>query len=61
LAKGKEASRVVCMTPPEKKSTTESLAFYTQTLEGGNYSPQSNKTRMEKQKEVFNSPMLARI
>jgi site-specific recombinase XerD len=31
------------MTPPEKKSTTESLALYTQTLEGGNYSPQSIK------------------
>jgi site-specific recombinase XerD len=43
LAKRKEGSRVVLMTPPEKKSTTESLAFYAQTLEGGNYSPQSIK------------------
>jgi len=33
LAKGKEESRVVAMRPPEKKSTTESLALYTQTLD----------------------------
>src|SRR6266566_3915268 len=31
------------MRPAEKKTTTESLALYTQTLEGGNYSPQSIK------------------
>jgi len=31
------------MTPREKKSTTDSLALYTQTLEGGNYSLQSIK------------------
>src|SRR5712692_1744478 len=43
LAKGKEGSRVVLMTPRELKTTTESLALYTQTLEGGNYSPQSIK------------------
>src|SRR2546422_5201712 len=29
------------MRPSEKKSTTESLALYEQTLQGGNYSPQS--------------------
>ena len=43
LAKRKEGSRVVCMRPSEKKTTTESLALYGQTLEGGNYSPQSIK------------------
>jgi integrase/recombinase XerC len=31
------------MTPQEKKSTTQSLALYKQTLEGNNYSPQSIK------------------
>ena len=31
------------MTPPEKKTTTESLALYKQTLEGKNYSSQSIK------------------
>src|SRR5438128_10982544 len=31
------------MRPPEKKTTTESLALYKQTLEGNNYSPQSIK------------------
>jgi integrase/recombinase XerC len=43
LAKGKEGSRVVCMRPSEKKTTTESLALYEQTLEGKNYSAQSIK------------------
>jgi site-specific recombinase XerD len=43
LAKRKEGSRVGHMTPQEKKSTTQSLALYTQTLEGNNYSPQSIK------------------
>jgi site-specific recombinase XerD len=31
------------MTPPEKKTTTESIALFKQTLEGNNYSPQSIK------------------
>ena len=31
------------MTPPEKKTTTESIELYKQTLEGNNYSPQSIK------------------
>jgi site-specific recombinase XerD len=43
LAKGKKESKVGHMTPQEKKSTTQSLALYKQTLEGNNYSPQSIK------------------
>jgi hypothetical protein len=31
------------MTPPEKKTTTDSLALFQQTLIGKNYSPQSIK------------------
>jgi len=31
------------MTPPEKKTTTESIELYKQTLQGKNYSPQSIK------------------
>ena len=31
------------MRPPEKKTTTESLELYKQSLEGNNYSPQSMK------------------
>ena len=42
----KEESRVGFMTPPEKKSTTESIALFKQTLEGNNYSPQSIKAYM---------------
>jgi len=43
LAKEKEGSRIGCMRPPEKKTTTESLELYKQSLEGNNYSPQSMK------------------
>jgi hypothetical protein len=31
------------MTPPEKKTTTESIELYKQSLEGNNYSSQSIK------------------
>src|SRR5262245_14453252 len=31
------------MTPPEKKTTTQSIELYKQTLHGKNYSPQSIK------------------
>src|SRR5207244_711074 len=41
LAKREAGSRVAAMRPAEKKTTTESLALYGQTLEGKNYSPQS--------------------
>jgi len=34
------------MRPPEKKTTTESLAFYKQTLEGKNHALQSIKAYM---------------
>jgi site-specific recombinase XerD len=34
------------MTPAEKKTTTESLALYNDTLQGKNYSPQSIKAYM---------------
>src|SRR5215217_3182826 len=34
------------MTPQEKKTTTESIELYKQTLEGNNYSPQSIKAYM---------------
>jgi hypothetical protein len=43
LAKGKEESRIGCMRPSEKKSTTESIELYKQSLEGNNYSLQSIK------------------
>jgi site-specific recombinase XerD len=46
LAKGKEGSRIGCMRPSEKKSTTESIELYKQSLEGNNYSPQSIKAYM---------------
>ena len=34
------------MTPQEKKTTTESIALFKDTLEGNNYSPQSIKAYM---------------
>ena len=43
MAKRKEGSRVELMTPQEKKTSTESIALFKQTLEGNNYSPQSIK------------------
>jgi integrase/recombinase XerC len=43
LAKRKEGSRIGCMRPQEKKTTTESIELYKQSLEGNNYSPQSIK------------------
>ena len=43
LAKGKEESRIGRMTPPEKKTTTESIELYKQSLQGNNYSLQSIK------------------
>jgi site-specific recombinase XerD len=43
LANRKEGSRVGYMKPQEKKTTTESIALYKQTLVGNNYSPQSIK------------------
>jgi site-specific recombinase XerD len=46
LAKGKEGSRIGCMRPAEKKTTTESIELYKQSLEGNNYSPQSIKAYM---------------
>jgi hypothetical protein len=46
LAKRKEGSRVEPMTPQEKKTSTESIALFKQTLEGNNYSPQSIKAYM---------------
>jgi hypothetical protein len=41
LAKGKEGSRIGCMRPAEKRTTTESIELYKQSLEGNNYSLQS--------------------
>jgi hypothetical protein len=46
LAKGEEESSIGLMTPQEKKTTTESIALFKQTLEGNNYSPQSIKAYM---------------
>ena len=46
LAKRKEGSKVGLMTPQKKKTTTESIALFKQTLEGNNYSPQSIKAYM---------------
>src|SRR6266567_6021242 len=43
LAKRKEGTKIGLMTPPEKKTTTESIELYKQTLVGNNYSPQSIK------------------
>jgi len=43
LAEGKEGSRIGCMKPAEKKTITESIELYKQSLEGNNYSPQSIK------------------
>jgi hypothetical protein len=46
LAKEKETSKVGNMRPQEKKSTTESIELYKQSLEGNNYSLQSIKAYM---------------
>ena len=43
LAKRRGESKVEFMTPQKSKTTTESMALFTQTLEGNNYSPQSIK------------------